>query len=323
MNEIVVADIGGTHARFAIATLEGRRVVHLKSEAVLKAAHFASLQTAWESYGEQIGAPLPRAASIAVACPVTGDLLQLTNNPWTLRRTLLGRQLDVERLVLINDFEAIGYAIEHVDAPNLTHLRGPDTDLPETGVVSVVGPGTGLGVAQVIRGRDTYEVIATEGGHVSFAPLDAIEDAILAHVRRQHVRVSIERVASGPGLANIYEAISALEGRSTSVSDHKALWDSALQGQDSLASAALERFFMCLGAIAGDVVLTHGATGLVIAGGLGLRLASHLSASGFSARFTAKGRFERMMANVPVKLLTHPQPGLLGAAAAWAREHGR
>lgn len=321
MSEIVAADVGGTHARFAIAKIEVGRVIAMGSEVTLKAANFASLQTAWEHYAEQIGAALPRAASIAVACPVVGDLLRLTNNPWTLRRSLLKRQLGLDELLLLNDFEAVAHALPQLDAPFLQHLCGPEGALPTSGVISVVGPGTGLGVALTVLENGKARVIATEGSHSSFAPLDVIEDAILAHLRKQHTRVSVERVVSGPGLANIYEALGVLEGRALRADDHKALWDKALQGSDSLAAAALERFCSCLGAFAGDVVLTHGASGLVIAGGLGLRLAEVLPKSGFAARFTAKGRFERMMANIPVKRLTHPQPGLLGAAAAFAQEH--
>jgi glucokinase len=317
--ELVSADIGGTHARFAIAHVEAGRVVELRAQAVLKVAQYASLQTAWESYGQQVGAPLPRAGSIAVACPVVGDLLRLTNNPWTLRRSLLKDQLGLDELLLLNDFEAVGHAITQVGPSDLTHLCGPKVGLPETGVVSVVGPGTGLGVAQVILEPGRAKVIATEASHISFAPLDAIEDAILAHLRRQHARVSAERVVSGPGLAIIYEALSALEGRPVNATDDKALWESALSGGDSLASAALERFCLCLGAFAGDMVLAHGASAVVMAGGLGQRLIGTLPKSGFAARFTAKGRFERMLSNVPVMQLTHPQPGLLGAAAAFVR----
>lgn len=321
MTEIVVADIGGTHARFAIAVIEGGRVTALKSEVVLKSANYASLQTAWESYSNQLGAPLPRAASIAMACPIVGDLLRLTNNPWTLRQSLLKEQLGLDQLSLLNDFEAVGHALSQVDASFLEPLCGPEAALPTSAIVSIVGPGTGLGVAQVLFEGHRLRVVATEASHVSFAPLDAIEDAILAHLRKQHARVSVERVVSGPGLANIYQALGALEGRLVHTTDHKALWDKALQGEESLSAAALERFCLCLGAFAGDVVLTHGASGLVIAGGLGLRLATVLPKSGFAARFMAKGRFERMMSRIPVKLMTHPQPGLLGAAAAFAQDH--
>jgi glucokinase len=123
------------------------------------------------------------------------------------------------------------------------------------------------------------------------------------------------------GLTNIHQALAAIEGRSVQSRDEKELWAAALAGSDSLAAAALARYCLCLGAVAGDLALAHGAVGVVIAGGLGLRLAELLPGSGFRDRFIAKGRFERRMDEMPVKLLTHPQPGLFGAAAAFALEH--
>jgi glucokinase len=120
---------------------------------------------------------------------------------------------------------------------------------------------------------------------------------------------------------NIYDALATIEGRSVQLTDDKTLWTLALSGEDALANAALERFCMILGAIAGDMALTMGARGVVIAGGLGLRLADILPRSAFSERFTGKGRFETLMKSLPVKLITHPQPGLLGAAAAYAQAH--
>ena len=173
-----------------------------------------------------------------------------------------------------------------------------------------------------MRRADAYQVVPTEGGHVDFAPLDSIEDAILARLRARFRRVSVERVVAGPGLVDIYEALAALEGRTVSPIDDKTLWAAALAGDDSLAAAALDRFCLSLGAVTGDIALHQGAGGVVIAGGLGLRLADDLPRSGFATRFVAKGRFEAMMAAIPVKLLTHPQPGLYGAAAAFAQEHG-
>ena len=156
---------------------------------------------------------------------------------------------------------------------------------------------------------------------MDFAPLDAIEDAILTRLRGRFGRVSVERIVAGPGLSSLHEALAALEGRAVLPRDDKALWADALAGTDSLAAAALDRFCLSLGAVAGDIALAHGANGVVIAGGLGLRLAEHLPRSGFRQRFVAKGRFEALMAALPVKLLTRPQPGLYGAAAAFAQEY--
>lgn len=319
--EIVSADIGGTHARFAIAALENGRVVGLSSEATLKTAHHASLQTAWEAYGAQLGRPLPRAAGIAVACPVQGDVLKFTNNPWIIRVSALKQQLGLDKLALINDFAAVGHATARLEDGHFRHLCGPKTPLPADGVISVIGPGTGLGVSQVVRHRNGYEVISTEGGHISFAPFDRLEDEILAHLRQRYLRVSAERIISGPGLANIYAALAAIEHRPAHVTHDKSLWEAAMSGSDALAAAALERFCLCLGACAGDVALAQGANAVVIAGGLGLRIANVLVQSGFAQRFVAKGRFESMMAAMPVKLITHPQPGLFGAAAAFVWEH--
>jgi len=319
MTEIVAADIGGTHARFAIATVEGGRVSWLGPEIVLRTADHASLQTAWEAFALQLGRPLPTAAGIAVACPVDGEVLKFTNNPWIIRPALIPEKLRLDSHVLVNDFEAVAHAVAQSPDDQFRHLCGPETPLPATGVISIVGPGTGTGVAQLHRTGGAYHVIATEGGHVDFAPVDAIEDAVLAGLRKSHARVSAERIVSGPGLAAIHAALAALEGRSTAAMDDKSLWTAALEGSDSLAAAALDRFCLALGSFAGNTALSQGAAGVVIAGGLGLRLAEHLPRSGFRQRFIAKGRFEALMAALPVKLITHPQPGLYGAAAAFAR----
>ena len=319
MIEIVAADIGGTHARFAIATIEAGRVQSLGAETVLRTADHASLQTAWEAFALQLGRPLPRAAGIAVACPVDGEVLKFTNNPWIIRPALIPEKLRLDAHVLVNDFEAVAHAVAQSPDNQFRHLCGPETPLPDRGVITIVGPGTGMGVAQLLRNSSGYQVIATEGGHVDFAPVDAIEDAVLAGLRKSHARVSAERIVSGPGLVAIHTALAALEGRSTAAMDDKTLWASALAGNDSLAAAALDRFCLALGGFAGNTALSQGAAGVVIAGGLGLRLAAHLPQSGFRQRFIAKGRFEALMAALPVKLITHPQPGLYGAAAAFAR----
>lgn len=321
--EIVAADIGGTHARFALAEVEGTRVVRLDESVTLKTADHGSLQLAWETFGRQIGRPLPRAAGIAVAGPIHGDVLKLTNNPWIIRPALIGERLGVDAHVLVNDFGAVAHATAQVDTNQLRHLCGPDRPIPPEGTVSIVGPGTGLGVALLLRREGRDHVVETEGGHIDFAPLDPIEDAILADLRRKFRRVSVERVVCGPGLANIHAALAAIEGRAVKPRDDKALWAAAMSGADSLAVAAFDRFCMSLGAVAGDIALAHGAQAVVIAGGLGLRIADLLPASGFAQRFTAKGRFESLMAGIPVRLLVHPQPGLLGAAAAFAQRHGR
>jgi glucokinase len=323
MTELVAVDIGGTHVRFAIAEVGRGRVQSLGPEMVVKAADHASFQLAWESYAAELRRPLPRAAAIAIACPVQGDVLKLTNNPWIIRPALIPERLGVDRFILVNDFGAVGHAVAQAGLEHLRHLCGPDEALPGEGVISIVGPGTGLGVAQLLRRKGHAQVIESEGGHMDFAPLDSIEDAILQRLRQRFRRVSVERVVSGPGLNAIHEALAALEERAVHPADDKTLWSLALEGSDSLAAAALDRFCLSLGAVAGDIALAQGGAAVVIAGGLGLHLADHLPRSGFAQRFAAKGRLESRMAGIPVKLITHPQPGLFGAAAAFAQEHGQ
>jgi glucokinase len=322
MTQIVAVDIGGTHARFALAQVDGGRVVELGEAVTLKTAEHASFQTAWEDFGRISGAALPNAAAIAIAGPVDADVIKLTNNPWIIRRSLVQEKLGVDQFVIVNDFAAVGHAVAQAGDAHFIHLSGPEVALADRGTISIIGPGTGLGVAHVLRSVGGYHVQATEGGHIDFAPLDSIEDAVLARLRKRYRRVSVERVVSGPGLIEIYEALASIEGRAVQHLDDKMLWQLGMSGEDSLAAAAVDRFCLSLGSVAGDITLAQGGfAGVVIAGGLGLRIKDILVRSGFAERFRAKGRFEGLMASLPVKLITHPQPGLFGAAAAFAQEH--
>jgi glucokinase len=321
VRQVAVADVGGTHARFALAEIEGGRVVSLGEPVTLRTAEHGSFQLAWQEFGRRAGIDLPNELAIAFAGPTGGEVLKLTNNPWVIRPALIKERLGVDRYTIVNDFGAVAYAVATLPDVDFRHLCGPERPLPEAGVISVVGPGTGLGVAALLRKPDGYEVIETEGGHIDFAPLDSLEDKILMQLRRNFRRVSVERVVAGQGLPNLYEALAAIENLDVSIHDEKELWASALAGTNSLATAALDRLCLSLGAVAGDLALAQGANAVVIAGGVGLRLADYLPRSGFRDRFIAKGRFERRMDEMPVKLITYPQPGLFGAAAAFAKEH--
>jgi glucokinase len=321
MRRIATSDVGGTHARFAIAELDGSRVMSIGTPTTLKTSQHASFQTAWEEFARAHNGSLPHELAMAFAGPVGGEVLKLTNNPWVIRPALMSERLGVDRFTVVNDFGAVAHAVASLDGSAFTHVCGPDVPLPQEGMISVIGPGTGLGVAALLRHGKDYEVIETEGGHVDFAPLDSLEDRMLVELRNSFRRVSVERLVSGRGLMNIYEALGIIEARPLQIRDEWELWSAALEGSDSLASAALDRFCLTLGAFAGDVALAQGAKAVVIGGGLGLRIANHLVRSGFRDRFIAKGRFERRMDEMPVKLITYPQPGLFGAAAAFAREH--
>lgn len=323
MTELVVVDIGGTHARFAIATICGDGAITLSAPETLRTADHASFQTAWEAFRSRCGGTLPRAVSMAIAGPVGGDMIRFTNNPWIIRPALMESKLEVDRFTIVNDFAAVAHAVARAEDSEFLHLAGPDQPLGRSGTISVIGPGTGLGVAHVWRDSATYRVQATEGGHIDFAPRDSIEDAILARLRGRHNRVSVERVVAGPGIVEIYQTLAAIEHRALPERDAIAIWTAGQDGSDSLAAAAVDRFCLSLGSVAGDITLAQGGfAGVVIAGGLGYRIRDTLLNSGFAERFRAKGRFESLMASIPVKLIVHPQPGLFGAAAAFADQHG-
>jgi glucokinase len=321
VRQIVAADIGGTHARFALAEIDGGRVVSLDDPVKLQTSEHGSFQLAWQEFGRRKGIELPAELAIAFAGPIGGEVLKLTNNPWVIRPSLMKERLGVDRFTIVNDFGAVAYAVATLPDEHFVAICGPDRPLPPEGIISIVGPGTGLGVAALLRTANHYEVIETEGGHVDFAPLDKLEDRILTELRRSFRRVSVERIASGRGLWNLYEALGAIEGHPLTFHNDKELWAAAMAGTDSLANAALDRLCLTLGSVAGDMALAQGADAVVIAGGIGLRIADQLPKSGFRDRFIAKGRFERRMDDMPVKLITYPEPGLFGAAAAFAREN--
>ena len=191
MTQVVAIDIGGTHARFALADIAADGSIALGDPVTLHTDDHASFQTAWEHFCEIQGGTLPDKVAIAVAGPVTGDVIRFTNNPWIIRPALINEKLGVSAFSLVNDFEAVAHAVARAPEDQFLHLAGPDVPLPAAGTISVLGPGTGLGVAWLWRdGRGFTHVQATEGGHVDFAPLDQVEDAILARLRKSHTRVS-------------------------------------------------------------------------------------------------------------------------------------
>ena len=318
MSELVAIDLGGTQVRFAIAHVVGGKVVSLGEPVTLKSVDYDGIPAAWADFERRSGVALPKAAALSVAGPVIEGAVKLTNLPWRIERAALARELGLKALVLVNDFEAVGHAVAQAGADEFQHLCGPDVALPETGAISIVGPGTGLGVAQLWRGDGDYRIVPSEGGHIGFAPVDAFEDGLLDTLRARFGRVSVERVAAGPGISDIYKALGGEDRCDTDPFEDKNIWTRATDGDDPLARAAVEHFCLMLGSVAGDLALAHGASGVAIAGGVGRRLRDFLPTSGFGERFVAKGRFSAAMARVPVKIITLAEPGLVGAAAAFA-----
>ena len=314
---IAVADIGGTHARFAVAEIAGEECLSLSNPVKLKTADYPSLQAAWHAFTSTLDGPKPKAASIALAAPIRGETIKLTNNPWTLKPATLPSELDLDDLLLINDFEAQAHAIAGASEDQFLHIAGPKTG-PKTGVTSVIGPGTGLGVAIISKTAQGLRILPTEGGHGAFAPLDTVEEELVRHLRQLHGRVSVERVVAGQGLKAIWTVLAKAQNKKPPEGSDTEVWTLALSGKDPMGSAAIERFCMAFGSVAGDLALAHGPGSVVLTGGLGARLADYLPSSGFAERFADKGRYQTLMEGVSVTLINMEEPGLIGAALAFA-----
>lgn len=318
----LVADIGGTNARFALfdPAMPGPELLSARS---LANADFGSLQHAVEHYLTEVGAR-PARAAIAVACPVAGDEIRLTNRAWSFSRNELRKTLGLDQLEIINDFGAVAWAVPLLRPQDRVTLHGP-ADGPMRGPVSVLGPGTGLGVGLLVgEPAGGWHVVETEGGHVSFAALGDEEQAVARWVAARHGRCSTERLLSGIGLSYLD---AALTGKPFSLDEASLrppaqIVDAALEGHDLVARRTLARFCAILGSVAGDIALIHGARSVVIAGGIVPRFVPFLRSSAFRERFLAKGRFAAHLESLPIHVVTHPSPGLLGAAVALSQRSG-
>ena len=324
MTTALLADIGGTNARFALTDPDAGTLV-LREQQSLPAAEFASLQHAAEHYLASVGVR-PRQASIAVACPVSGDEVRLTNRAWAFSQVELKRALGLDQLKVINDFGAVAHAVPALGTDDRVLLHGSD-ELPPRGPITVLGPGTGLGVALLVGDAQAgWRVVETEGGHVSFAPQGEEELAISRWISARYGRCSNERLLCGAGIAQIDAALAAGDDLSVPPDWAKQLRDpaeivaAALDGHDLNARRTLARFCAVLGSVAGDAALIHGARTVMIAGGIVPRFVPFLKSSAFRERFLAKGRFAAYLESVSIQVVTHPQPGLLGAAVALREE---
>ena len=313
----LIADIGGTNARFALTDPGDPtpQVLHAQS---LCNAQFASLQHAAEHYLASVGVQ-PRRAAIAVASPVGSDEIRLTNRAWSFSRRELRATLGLDELRILNDFGAVAWAVPALQPTDRVSLHGSRSG-PLLGPVTVLGPGTGLGVAMLVGSQEHgWQVVETEGGHVSYAPIGEEEHGIARWMTARFGRVSNERLLCGTGLAYI-DALLRDGGSGSDV--HLTLREpadvvaAALEGRDMTARRALARFCAVLGSVAGDAALIHGARTVMIAGGIMPRFVPFLRSSAFRERFLAKGRFAAYLESVAIHVVTHPNPGLLGAAVA-------
>jgi glucokinase len=312
----LVADIGGTNARFALYDPISRSLEQVR---ILTAANYPELGAAIADYLDSAGSPRVLAACFAVACPATNDEISFTNSPWRFSRSALAQRFGFERLVTVNDFESLALAVPSIPAQGLHCAR--EGVLDPSAAKAIIGPGTGLGVSGLIPvpgvpGARQWVALAGEGGHASFAPTTDLEIDLLRFLIRGRERASAERVLSGNGLSELFEFLSeraGVPGRRALPAEITAL---GLDQGDAVARSALELFCAVLGGFAGDVALTLGARGGVyIGGGIVPRLLPILSGSEFIARFLAKGRLSRMLTPIPIFVILDPCASLLGAAA--------
>ncbi|MFT7286640.1 MAG: glucokinase [Halieaceae bacterium] len=310
----LLADIGGTNARFALGDVQSGTLSQQLTVSVAECETFAAAldlylasvkaQTCWERS--------PRNACLAVAGPADTGFVTFTNSAWVVDRRDLAQSLGVKELHLINDFEAIGHAIPTLRSDDWAQVGGGVDVLGKPQVV--LGPGTGLGVCSVVPEGTDFRVLAGEGGHVDFAPTDQEETEILRLLLTRYQRVSAERLLSGAGLLNIYWALTELRGHGRSHGTPADISAAALANTDPVATEALAVFCRVLGSVAGNLALTLGAHGGVyIAGGIVPRMLDFLARSDFRERFVAKGRFRSYLDSIPTRAITRDNPGLLGA----------
>lgn len=307
----LVADIGGTHARFALAV--GERV---DGESTLVVADHADPLAAIRAFLATRGDPPLTAAALAVAAPVDAGEAVLTNGRWRFARPALAAALGLppDRVRLLNDFEALALALPALADHEVLPLGGGAAVAGAPRLA--LGPGTGLGAAGLVRGAGGWVAVAGEAGHVTLAAGDEREAAILAIARRRFGHVSAERLLSGSGLPLLHELAAAADGRGGVPVDTPALLAGARAG-DADCARTLDLFLGWLGAVAGDLALAFGARGGVyLGGGLLPRLRDRLATSPLRTRFEAKGRFSGYLASIPLRVILTPAPALRGAAHA-------
>lgn len=305
----LVADIGGTNARFAMLDETGIPVAPV----TLRCDDFASLGDAMSTFIAESGAPRPSVAAIAVATPVVDDLVALTNNRWSFSIEETRRRLALERLEVVNDFTALALSLPQLPSTELEKVGGGSADGGHP--LAVIGPGTGLGVSGLVPCADKWLPLQGEGGHVTLGANTPRELAVHTWLSERYRHVSAERWLSGPGLVNIVSALREIDGLETLEYTPAIVTERGLSGEDAACREALELFCSLLGSCAGNLVLTLGAQdGVYIGGGIAPRLGDFFARSGFRESFEAKGRMRTYLERVPSFVIRSPYPALIGAA---------
>jgi len=312
----LIADVGATNARFALLGTTGE----IERVRVLACADYPSIGDAIEAYlGQEraltpSGTQRPRAAALAIAGPVTGERVALTNHPWSFAIGELRRRLSVDRLLVVNDFTAVAAAIPHLKSDDSNAAGGGSA--VAAAPIGVVGPGSGLGVGGLIPMGDRWFALSAEGGHITMAPATARESIVLDHMRRRFDHVSAERLLSGPGLVNLYNTLAQIDSVPAASYSPAQIADPQIGEQEPHCREAVEMFCSMLGTIASNLALTLGARGGVyIAGGIVPKLGPRFAASTFRDRFEDKGRMRPFLTAIPTYVIIHPFPAFLGLAA--------
>jgi glucokinase len=316
---ILLADVGGTNARFALADCQAPRPLLDDSVHQNGVADFGSLEEAARHYLQATGAR-PVGGVFSVAGPVLGDEVRMTNHPWVIGIRHTRDALGLRDLRVVNDFaaQAMALGLLREDDVRVIGAAPWHPHAPRTGTRVILGPGTGLGVGALVTRDGRGIAVTTEAGHVGFAPTDALQIALLQVLARRFGRVSNERLVSGEGLLNLHAALGEVEGTSGAdarVSEPADVTAGATAG-DARCRRAIAVFCESFGAVAGDMALALAAwDGVFLSGGVVPHLLDALRAPGFRAKFEDKGRYRNTLAAVPTVAVVHPQPGLLGAAA--------
>ena len=310
----LIADIGGTNARFALEVGGDIRAEH-----VLACAAYPTLTEAAQQYlrGADVAAfGAPHEACVAVACPVVGDHIAMTNHVWSFSARATRQALGLARLIFINDFTALALSLPHLPARGQQQIGGGSRIAGQA--IALIGPGTGLGVSGLVPVGEGWVPLGGEGGHVTLPAMDEREFAVLRLLHRDHRHVSAERILSGPGLELLYRTLCELDGLSGEALSAEAITAQALSLNSGLCRETLTMFCGWLGTIAGDLALTLGARGGVfIGGGIAPRIPEFLAKSPFRARFEAKGRMAAYLAPIATVLITAQNPALIGCARAF------
>lgn len=305
----LLADIGATHARLALETAPGV----LRHTAVLRCDEYSGIVPLLNTYLAQHGSARISHAAFAMANPISGDLVRMTNRDWQFSTDEVRRTMGWSTLVIVNDFTALAMALPGLGAGDVLQVGGGKPQ-PHA-VAGVLGAGTGLGVSGVIPTADGFVTLGSEGGHVNFAPGDEREFAILQYAWREWPHVSNERILSGPGMELVYRALAQRNGVEAPGRNAAEIVSSALEQHDPLCLEVLECFAGMLGGAAANLALTLGAFGgIFIGGGIVPRIAQWFATSPFRARFEAKGRFSDYLAQIPTYVIMTPNPALRGVS---------